>query len=1295
MTVKKAADDSPKNSPKEEKAKPTNESSLFNLYRYASKCDWVLLAIGAICAVVSGCGMPFMAILFAQISQSFVRITQVLNAGTDVTSAPSNTTALPYTMEQFNEEIVKYSLIFVGIGILMFITASLQVITFLRVCENMIHRLRADFFKAVLRQNIGWFDENQSGTLTSKLFDNIERIQEGTGDKVAQLIQQTGQFICGLIVAFVYSWKLTLIMMSLTPVMVLSSAFIAKMMAKAAARESAKYMRAGAIAEEVLTSVRTVIAFNGQKFEAARYNDALLGSKRDSIMKSFYMGFGMFTSLLVTFGSYGLAFWIGIVWVHDGEMDPATVMAVFFSVLLGSIALGQAGPNFAVIGTAKGSAGAVYEIIDRVPEIDAYSEEGEILSQVKGNIEFHDVHFSYASRPDIKILNGVSFKAKAGETVALVGSSGCGKSTSVNLMLRYYDAVGGRVTLDGHDITKLNLRKLRKIIGVVSQEPILFNCTIADNVKLGKDGATDKEVVDACKMSNAHDFISKLPDGYKTMVGERGAQLSGGQKQRIAIARTLISNPKVLLLDEATSALDAESESIVQAALDKAGKGRTMLIVAHRLSTIRNADKIIALKSGNIEEMGSHAELMAKQGLYYDLVTAQQFTDAVDGSVAVTTERQISKASNRKIERHVFERQSTRSIRSRLSSFTSGDVPFSRVGSIALTNNVVEEMIAEEDDIEKDRMKAELKMEGAQESNFLQIIKRARPEWCMMAVAATFSIGQGAVFPLFSLLFTEILNTFAKTGDEQISDGRIWSIMFVVLGLVQGGTALGSLFFFGYSAEKFTNRLRSLTFNNILRQDVAYFDNPTHASGKICTRLASDAPNIKAAMDYRLGSLLQAVSGLIVSLIIAFIFSWKMALLAIGIFPFGLIGEVFRGRFENSAHRDSTKLLEEAGKVAMEAIENVRTVQALTLEFKFLEKFDNFLEKPHRSSLTRAVIQGPCYGLANSIYYFLYASSFLFGAYLVRIGDTQSMNVLRSLFAIGFSSETLGLGALYFPGYRKARTAAGLLFKMLNEEPVIDSYSEGGAKPTISGNITFNSVHFAYPQRPGIRVLKGLQLTVQKGKTLALVGPSGCGKSTVIGLLERFYNPLDGTVMVDGSELKSINPAHMRKNIALVSQEPVLFDCSIRENIIYGLTESVTEEKILEAARLANIHSFVSGLPEGYDTRVGEKGTQLSGGQKQRIAIARALVRDPHILLLDEATSALDTESEKIVQEALDRAREGRTCVVIAHRLSTIINSDVIAVVRNGVVVEQGSHQELMAQKGAYFALTEKQNGKS
>ncbi|KIH63939.1 ABC transporter, ATP-binding protein [Ancylostoma duodenale] len=808
---------------------------------------------------------------------------------------------------------------------------------FLTVCENLVNQLRREFFKAILRQDITWFDKNHSGTLATKLFDNLERVKEGTGDKLGLMIQFVAQFFGGFVVAFSYDWKLTLIMMSLAPFMIICGAFIAKLMASAATREAKKYAVAGGIAEEVLTSMRTVIAFNGQPFECQRYDKALADGRSTGIKKSFYIGLGLALTFLIMFSSYCLAFWVGTDFVFKNQMNGGTVMTVFFSVMMGSMALGQAGPQFAVLGTAMGAAGSLYQIIDREPEIDAYSTEGVRPTNLKGKISISNLKFTYPTRPDVPILQsmissedsrasrasmsinfseaaenpskspnqtgrlyqcstvGVSFEANPGETVALVGASGCGKSTIIQLLLRYYNPLDGKITIDGVEMDKINIEFLRNYIGVVSQEPMLFNTTIEQNIRYGRENVTEGEITAALRKANAYNFVQGFPDGIKTNVGDRGTQMSGGQKQRIAIARALVRDPKVLLLDEATSALDAESEHVVQQALENASKGRTTIVIAHRLSTIRNADKIVAMKDGEVVEVGTHDELIARKGLYYELVNAQVFADVEDKS-GDDLKRGGSISSLR---------SSTSSLHSRELKRLKSQLSHSEDVAEAIDQNDPKKA---EKDLE--RLKKELAEEGAVKANLFKILRYARPEWPFLALAVCSSVVQGCVFPAFSLFFSQIIDVFSKPpGDPSLkSEGHFWALMFLVLGGVEAITMIVQCFFFGMSAERLTMRLRSKVFHNVMRMDATYFDMPRHSPGKITTRLATDAPNVKSAIDFRLGSVFNSVVSVCCGIGIAFYFGWQMALLC---FFFGMSAERLTMRlrskvFHNVMRMDAT-----------------------------------------------------------------------------------------------------------------------------------------------------------------------------------------------------------------------------------------------------------------------------------------------------------------------------------------------------------------------------------------------------
>ncbi|KAK2189433.1 hypothetical protein NP493_106g00021 [Ridgeia piscesae] len=471
--------------------------------------------------------------------------------------------------------------------------------------------------------------------------------------------------------------------------------------------------------------------------------------------------------------------------------------------------------------------------------------------------------------------------------------------------------------------------------------------------------------------------------------------------------------------------------------------------------------------------------------------------------------------------------------------------------------------------------------------------------------------------------------------------------------------------------------------------DISYFDDHRRSTGALITRLSTDASAVQGASGVKLGSTLQGGVSILAGLVIGFVYSWQLTLVILAFAPFLVIGGTLQFKMMSGGTGTSQGALEGAGKVATESMGNIRTVASLSKEKHFVEEYQKLTDIPYKQSLKRAHLVGLAFSFTQALVYIVHAVGFYFGAWLIENRGLTFVDVFKVFGAIVFGAMGMGQGNAFVPDYAKAKAAAARIFDIIDHQPEINVSSTQGLTPAhVRGAVALQTVQFRYPSRPTVTVLKDMSMEIEAGKTIALVGSSGCGKSTIIQLLERFYDPSHGSLLLDGHRLGDYNLAWLRSQIGLVSQEPVLFNCSIAENIAYGdNSRQVPMDEITDAARQANIHNFIVSLPQGYETNAGDKGIQMSGGQKQRIAIARALVRNPKILLLDEATSALDTESEKVVQDALDRARQGRTSIVIAHRLSTIRNADYIFVIKNGRIVEMGTHSQLMAKKGVYFEL--------
>ncbi|CAF0852957.1 unnamed protein product [Adineta ricciae] len=1274
---------------------PVPMVGFLSLFRFATGADFLYMLIGTVAALVHGAAFPLMLLIFGQVTDIFTQ--RPLNVcdldfsifngrcppGVTLTTeniyteiAKCNLTGLNITLPDvdFLGNIRQQSLWLTIMGCGTIVVGYFQVAFWSIACERQTRRLREILFRSILHKEIAYFDTYKTGELSTRLSDDVNKVHDGIGDKVGSALQFFAGFIAGLVLGLVKGWKLTLVILSVSPVLFISAMIITKLTATMTSQELKAYAKAGAVAEEVLSSIRTVFSYNGTGYEVKRYEQHLRAAKIRGIRKGVFNGALMGTIFCLMFCTYALGFWYGAKLVREENYSIGGILIVFFSIITAVFSLGQAAPHLQSLAQARGAAFALWNIIDTPSAISIDDPNGIKKEDFVGEIKFSNVNFVYPSRPDVTVHNNLSFTAKSGQTTALVGTSGCGKSTCMQLLQRFYDTVSGTVEIDGIPVNQYNLTWLRQHIGIVSQEPILFQVSISENIRFGRMDATPEEIEKAAKMANAHDFIMELPKKYDTLVGERGAQLSGGQKQRVAIARALVRNPRILLLDEATSALDTESERIVQEALDRASKGRTTVVIAHRLSTIKNASKIVVLDKGAVIEEGNHETLIETKGVYHGLVEAQNLR--VKGEDEDETEA----------------------------------IPvYNRARSMSNSDQFQKQLSVENKDSKETATDAEEKIEYSGPSPFFSMLKMNKPELIYIIFGCVACICNGGelrkvvwyenqicpcsgVQPAFGVILSKVIAVF-QVCDPKEQERRVltYILLFIGLGFLMLITMFLQSFLFATSGEELTQRLRSKIFRALLRQEVAYFDQTENSTGALCTRLATEASDVQGATGIRIGTMLQNFSNLGVGIILAFVYGWSLTLIMLAFVPFMIIAGFLQTYLMTGFANKDKKALETAGKIAVEAIANIRTVVQLTKEQHFDDEYCRLLDVPFRNSLKRAHVFGIVFSFTDAIMFFAQAALFTFGAWQVERGAMTFENIMLVMNCILFGAMAVGQTASMSPDYSKAIASSKRILILLRREPSIDNSSTAGETiNNFQGRINLKNIKFCYPNRTEVQVLKDFQLSIEPNKQIALVGSSGCGKSTIIQLLEHFYDPTHGQILIDEKNISSLNLQWWRSQLGLVSQEPILFDASIQENIAYGDTSrTIPIEEIQEAAKKANISRFIESLPEQYQTNVGSKGTQLSGGEKQRIAIARALIRNPKILLLDEATSALDTESERVVQEALDRASQGRTTIVIAHRLSTIQNSDLICVLHRGQIVESGQHDDLLARKGHYYRLAQ------
>ncbi|KAL6406964.1 hypothetical protein AUP68_09781 [Ilyonectria robusta] len=1216
------------------------------VFTYNDLRGWIFNVLAFIAMIAAGTLLPIMDVVFGKFINAF-------NGFVNGTLSPAG----------YRSEVGKYSLYFVYLFVAKFVLTYLWTMLISMTSIRTTKALRIDFVRQTLRQEVSFFD-SPSSSISGQITTNGNLINHGISEKLGLIITGLSTFVTAFIVAFAVQWKLTLIVICIIPVNVVVTVVCVVIDIGYEYAMFDIYSRSGSLAEEAFATIRTAHAFWAFPKLSKRFTSILDEAGTIGAKKSLVYAILFPTEFFCIFSGYGLAFWQGIKMYSTGEItQPGTVVTVIFAVLVAATALTQIAPQTIAISKATAAAQEMFQMIDRESKIDSLSEEGENIPNFRGDIQLRGVRFAYPSRPDVSVLHALDLDIPADKTTALVGASGSGKSTIFGLLERWYEPSGGSITLDGHPVEDLNLKWLRTNIRMVQQEPTLFSGSIFQNVVDGLTG-TDmvnlqenekrKLVIEACKSAYAHDFIERLPSGYDTFIGERGASLSGGQKQRVVIARSIISNPKVLMLDEATSALDPNAEKIVQQALNNVAKGRTMIVIAHRLSTVRDADNIIVMAKGATVEQGSHSELIGFGGAYSRLVRLQ---DLGHGGVAPQDEAETDKEE---------PLAALETVLSRASAHGTHDI-----SSDKLINH------------------------GLLKCLFIMVKEQRSMWWPNGAVLIAISVLGGLTYPTLAILFSRTMDAFAAV---DVAKGNFYSLMFFVVALANlviyaaGGWVANSI------GQYVMKVYRGEIFNNTLRQDMTFFDNPNHGTGALVSRLSTEPTSLQELLSMNVALIMINIVTVLSSAILAIVYGWKLGLaLVFGALPVLVVSGYARVRLEYKFDDDTAARFAKSSNLASEAVLGIRTVSSLALEGAVIERYSSALEGLAKEAIASLGWKMLFYALSQSASFLAMALGFWYGGRLVSTGEYTTDQFYVIFIGVIFSGESAAVLFQYTTSVSKARTAINYILQLRQQVVLRDD--EGDERDSSSSasektlekkgpEVVCDAVGFAYPRRPKLQVLQDIDIKMVSGSMVALVGASGCGKSTMIALLERFYDPTVGELRSDGQNIKTRDRRLYRHDIALVQQEPVLYQGSIRDNISLGLETGIpSDDAIVESLKQANIYDFVASLPEGLNTPCGNQGLSLSGGQRQRIAIARALIRSPRLLLLDEATSALDTESEKVVKGALDRAAQGRTTVAVAHRLSTIRDADVIIVFARGRVAQMGTHEELVARRGLYYEM--------
>lgn len=1243
---------------KKEDQQEQEHISFFKLqYSLSSRKDNIMAIVAGICSLIQGFAFPVFSYLFGK----------TMNKLQSVES-----------LDKLLSVMTGLSINYLILGGAIFFSSFMMISFWTIVGKTLALNIKRLYFKFILRQEQAYFDSINTFEFATKVQNQTKLIEAGIGIKIGNTIMSMTIGIVSLAFAFAVSWKLTLVMFTVLPFIAACGVWLARAGLSIEQRKREKYEKAGGIAEEVLYGLKTVASFANFGYEEKRFDECIDESEKAGYKDGLRTSTAFFFLFFFIYASYSLAIWYGSILIYRQEINPLTgevygpgdVISVLLSIIYGAMALGTSGPNMKAINAACEASTDFFKLEKRVPKInkgilintshtqigDSYQNINKGIklerNEIKGKIEFINVSFAYPAGPNDKenkpIFENLNFEVEAGTKVAIVGESGSGKSTIVNLLERLYEIDSGNISVDGVNLLDIDLQYWRSIVGYVNQEPMLFNSSLKDNIIFGRESNnyTQDDLNYATEKSLAIEFTSKYKEGLDYIAGIKGSRLSGGQKQRVAIARAIIGRPKFLIFDEATSALDNNSEKEIQKSLENVSEGITTIIIAHRLSTVINADKILVLDKGKIVEQGTHSELIALNGYYKTLVNSQIAT----GDIGHTGEKKALGQASTDIKD-----------------------------------------VSENLELEEDEKKVELEKEKEEE-----FFKKARSKFFKILGEVKFFVGlafcaaflSGASNPGYGFLISRSITGLSmadKGKDEMYRQSVENSIIFLIFAFYSALSMFILFYSFSFIGEKIVATLRKQLFRHYLRLHLGFFDEHHHSPGSLLTKLSTDTTKINGIAFSAVGTIIQSIASLGVGLGLGFYYEWRLALTCCGFVPLLVISSQLQIKRESGFNKQDEGNDVKAGSILSESVNNTKTVFAYNFQKKALQIYTDIINEKEAGLIKYSITGGLWYGFSQFVLYAAFATLYYIGARLLVDGKTDYDSMNKAIFCVIMAAFGMGNAQIYLGDMNKARESLISIYKILETPTEIEPFTKTQEINTdFQGKIEFKNVNFEYPTRPGVNVLKNVSFTVSPGQSVAFVGPSGSGKSSIIQLIERFYEVSSGEILIDGVNIKCYSIAELRKKIGIVLQEPTLFKISIKDNIRYGELNA-SDEEVRAAANRAYIGKF---FEENIDVDATNFDKSLvSGGEKQRIAIARAILKNPNILLLDEATSALDKNSEEIVQKALDDLLVGRTSVVVAHRLSTIEKSDVIFYISEGQIREQGTHKELLNIRGLYYSM--------